>query len=53
MGMALDEPTEEDTRYDVDGLRFIVANNQKITVLGESGMEIDFEDSVYPTNGAP
>lgn len=45
MGMALDEPTDKDKSYEVEGLSFIVNDYDQAVIEEYGGVEINFSSS--------
>lgn len=45
--MALDEPKENDIKHEIEGIRFVVAENEEYYVFGNGGVRIDYEESFY------
>lgn len=45
MGMALDEPKEEDLRFETDGLLWVITpQDQEQLLAGAQGFEVDYID---------
>ena len=43
--MALDELRENDTKHTIDDLSFVVADDERESVFGTSGVLIDYKDN--------
>ena len=47
LGMVLDEPTEEDHSYNVEGICWIIAQKDEHHILGKGGIRVDHVTSWF------
>ena len=46
MGLALDEPRDEDLRYEVDDLLWVVRRDDQASIMnGAQGLRVDYQSS--------
>ena len=47
MGLALDEPKDTDTTFDVNGLHFVIDEQEATEMLRNGALRIDFQQGWY------
>ena len=47
MGLALDEPRNDDQHYDIDGLKFLVGAGDSAYINGGAGVRIEYTKSFH------
>lgn len=47
MGLALDEPRDDDDQYEIDGLKFLVGAHDRSLIASGAGVNIEYTKSFF------
>ena len=47
MGLALDEPRDDDHCYDIEGLKFLVGAHDSSYITGGNGVKVEYTKSFF------